>query len=67
MSCKLKCVVILIKIVASLLLSRSFGNLIYDIAAKYPDGTIITDLQKLEKASIKGCKAELDLNFLRNC
>ena len=62
-----RCVVIFIKILASLLLSRSFGNLIYDIAAKYPGGTIITDLRKLEKASIKARKAELDLNFLRNC
>ena len=67
MFCELKCVVILIKIVASLLLSRSFGNLTYDIAAKYPGGTIITDLRKLEKASIEVRKAELHLNFLRNC
>ena len=34
---------------------------------KYPGGTIITDLRRLEKASIKARKAELDLNFLRNC
>ena len=37
----------------------------YDIAAKYPGGNNITDLRKLEKASIKARKAELDLNFLR--
>ena len=69
MSCKFsfKCVVIFKKNVVSLLLSRSFGNLIHDEAAKYPGGIIITDLRKLEMASIKARKAELDLNFLRNC
>ena len=37
------------------------------IAARYEGRLNISHLRKLEKVSIKARKAELDLNFLRNC
>lgn len=66
MSVQLKSVVFVLKFILVLLLARPFGNVIHDIAAKY-DYVDISDLRKLEKISIKTRKAELDLNFLRNC
>ena len=66
MFCKLKSVVVFFKILTCLLTSRSFRNIIHDIATKY-DHINIADLRKLEKISIRSRKAELDLNFLRNC
>ena len=67
MSCKLKVVVSLLRIIATLLSLRPFGNIIYDIAEKYNRKVSISDLRKFEKTSIKVSKAELDLNFLKNC
>ena len=66
MFCKFKSVVVFLKILTCLLISRSFGNFIHDIAAKY-DHISIADLRKLEKISIRSRKAELYLNFSRNC
>ena len=66
MSFTFKSLVLFIKIVTKLLLLRPFGNLIFDLAAKY-DNVAIADLRKLEKLSIKEDKAALDLSFLRNC
>ena len=63
---KLKSFAVFFKFLTCLLISRSFGNVIHDIAAKY-DHLNIADLRKLEKISIKSLKAELDLTFLRNC
>ena len=67
MSLKLKHVVTFLKITICFLLSRPFGPIIHDIAARYEGRLNISDLRKLEKVSIKARKAELDLNFLRNC
>ena len=60
---KFKSFVLFIKIVTKLLLLRPFGNLIFDLAAKY-DNVAIADLRKLEKLSIKEDKAARDLSFL---
>ena len=65
MFCKFKSVVVFFKILTCLLSSRSFGNIIHDIATEY-DHINIADLRKLEKISIRSRKAELDLNFLRH-
>ena len=67
MSCfKLKSVVLFLKILISLVLSRNFGNIIHDIAQNYIDINV-SDLRKLEKLHIKRNKAQLDINFLINC
>ena len=67
MFCRLKNVVSLLRVIATLLSLRPFGNIIHDIAGKYEKKVSISDLRKFEKTSIKVSKAELDLNFLRNC
>ena len=67
MSCKLITVVSLLRVIVTLLSLRPFGNIIHDIAEKYEKKVSISDLRKFEKTSIKVSKAELDLNFLRNC
>ena len=67
MSCfKLKSVVLSLKILISLVLSRKFGNIIHDIAQNYININV-SDLRKLEKLHIKRKKAQLDINFLINC
>ena len=48
------------------ILSRPFGKVIHYVAEKY-DHAEIANLRKLERISIKTLKAELDLNFQRNC
>ena len=60
---KFKSLVLFIKIATKLLLLRPFGNLIFDLAAKY-DNVAFADLRKLEKLSIKEDKAARDLSFL---
>ena len=67
MSCNFKSFVVFFKFLNCLLISRSFGNIIHEIAVKYHDHINIVDLRKLEKILIKSRKAELDLNFLCNC
>ena len=48
MSKKFKNIVVFIKIIINLVLLRSFGNIIHDIAYKY-DELSVSDLRKLEK------------------
>ena len=67
MFCKLKTVVSFLRVIVTLLSLRPFGNIIHDIAGKYGKKVSISDLRKFEKTSIKVSKAELDLNFLKNC
>ena len=55
------------KILAVLLLCRSFGNVIYDIAASSNGLLSTTDIRSLEKCYKKREKAVLDIKFLRNC
>ena len=55
-----KVVLLFLKISTFLLLSRPFGAIIYDIAAKYDGRISHSDLRKLEKILIKTRKSELD-------
>ena len=56
-----------LRIVVSLLLSRLFGNIIHNITDMYEGRISIAVLHKFEKVAVKSRKAELDLNFLKNC
>lgn len=67
MSFKIKTVVFILKLLSSLILSRSFGSIIFDISNKYNGNVSIAQLRKLEKSYIKLKKAELDVTFLQNC
>ena len=63
-------VVTFLKITICFLLYRPFGPSIHDIMSSQIWSTSqhhISDFRKLEKVSIKTRKAELNLNFLRNC
>ena len=66
MSNKFKSVVLFLKILVTLVLSRGYGCIIHDIARKYNDINV-SDLRKLEKLLIKRNKSQLDINFLINC
>ena len=68
MFCKIKYIVFKIKIPTVLLLPRSFGNVIYDIAAS-SNGLLLedTDIRSLEKCYKKQEKTGLDITFLKNC
>ena len=61
-----KTVVLCLKLLACLIVQRSFGNILYDYVQKY--NTLRTEtLRKYEKLKIKIRKVELDLTFLTNC
>ena len=63
---KFKTVVLCLKLLACLIVQRSFGNILYDYVQKY--NTLKTEtLRKYEKLKIKIRKAELILMFLTNC
>ena len=64
---KLKAIVVFLKCISNILLLRNFGNIIYDLSAKYEGVLSISHLRKLEKVSKKVRKAELDIQFLKNC
>ena len=49
------------------MLLRTFGKLIHDLAHENEGVVSISDFRKWEKLSIKKRKAELDINFLKNC
>ena len=66
MSYSFKSVVLFLKILVTLVLSRGYGCIIHDIARKYKDINV-SDLRKLEKLHIKRNKSQLDINFLINC
>ena len=65
MSNKFKSVVLFLKILVTLVLSRGYGCVIHDIARKYKDINV-SDLRKLEKLHIRRNKSQLDINFLIN-
>ena len=67
MFCKTKYIVFKIKILTVLLLIRSFGNVIDDIAASSNGLISTTDIRSLEKCYKKQEKPVLDIMFLRNC
>ena len=55
------------KFIVLLLLTRSFGNIIHDLATKYNGRISIKDFRLHEKWSFKLQKARLNLSFLTNC
>ena len=70
MNSSMKSVVLTLNILATLLLHRPFGNIIYDIASKYNGVLSTADLRKsgkVEKLATKVKRAELDVTFLKNC
>ena len=67
MFCKFKIVCFYLKVISCLLLVRKFGNIVHDLAAKYERELSIADFRHWEKISIKVRKAQLDVNFLKNC
>ena len=67
MFCKIKYIVFKIKILTVLLLCRSFGNVIYDIAASSNGLLCTADIRSLVKCYKKREKAVLDITFLKNC
>ena len=64
MSYKFKLVVLFLKILVILVLSRGSGCIIHAIALKYK---YVSDLHKLEKLHIKRNKSQFHINFLINC
>ena len=55
------------KCVITLLLLRSYGNIIYDLAQTYQGKVSLPDFRNYEKLTIKKRKAELDVAFLKDC
>ena len=64
---EIKSIVFKIKILTCLLLYRSFGNVIHNIAANSNGLLFASDIRNLEKCYKKRNKALLDINFLKNC
>ena len=66
MFCEIKSIVFKIKILACLLLCRSFGNVVHNIAANSTGLLSTSDIMNLEKCYKKRNKALLDIKFLKN-
>ena len=64
---KLQTFVVFIRLITGLALLRPFGSIINDVVHNSNGQLDLCDLRKLEKLRIKLRKAELDLNFLKNC
>ena len=67
MFCEIQSIVFKTKILACLLLSRSFGNVIHNIATNSNGLLSASDIRNLEKCYKKRNKALLDINFSKNC
>ena len=67
MFCEIKSIVFKIKILACLLLRRSFGNVVQNIAANSNGLLSASDIRNLKKCYKKRNKALLDIDFLKNC
>ena len=63
----LKRCLVSLKFLLILLLSRSYGNVIYDLTRKYDGLLSLQDLRKFEKLTIKKRKSDLEVSFLRSC
>ena len=63
MFCETKGIVFKMKILTCLLLCRSFGNVIHNIAANSNGLLSASDIKNLEKCYKKRNKAILDINF----
>ena len=66
MNFKFRSILLFLKICIKLILNRPFGNIIFDVSARYEDGAR-QDLRRLEKITLKENKARLDVTFLHNC
>ena len=53
--------------ISYVVLLRSLGNILHDLAAKYDHKLSIAELRHFEKTSTKARKARLDVNFLKDC
>ena len=49
------------------MLTRPFGKVIHDLAQNYNGSLAVSEFRKLEKLATKSRKAELDVQFLKNC
>ena len=67
MFCEIRNIVFKIKILTCLLVCRSFGNVIHNIAANSNGLLSASDIRNLEKCYKKRNKALLDIHFLKNC
>ena len=63
----LRSCLVFFKCVILLLLTRSYGSIIHDLANKYQGKLTLKDFRSFEKLTIKKRKADLDLSFLKNC
>ena len=66
MFCKIKSIVFKIKMLPSLLLCCSSGNVIHNIAANSNELFSVSEIINLEKCSKKQDKALLHKNFFKN-
>ena len=66
MNFKFRSFLLFFKVCIKLILNRPFGNVIFDISARYDDVTR-QDLRRFEQLTLKKSKARLDVKFLQNC
>ena len=59
--------VFFLRLCTCLVLTRTFGSIVNDVAQNSSGSITVGDLRKYEKLKIKIRKAELDITFLRNC
>ena len=67
MSCKIRTIVVFLRIISDFILLRNCGKIIYNISSKYNGRLELSQRQKLEKISTKTRKADLDISFLKSC
>ena len=63
----IKNIVFKIKLLTFVLLFRSFGDIVHDIAANSNGLLSVSNIRSLEKRYKKRSKALLDVNVLKNC
>ena len=67
MSCKLKILVVFLRLISDIIGLRNFGRIIIDYSSKYAGILELSQFRKVEKLSKKVKKAEVDINFLTSC
>ena len=67
MFCKLKTIVVFLRIISDIIGLRNFGRISNDYSSKYAGILELLQFRKVEKLSKKAKKAELDINFLTSC
>ena len=67
MFCKLKRIVVFLRLISHFIVLRNFGRIISDYSSKYAGILELSQFRKVEKLSKKLKKAELDLCFLNSC